>query len=151
MKNKYKQWYGVQKAGTKNRIDAAGNPIKFLLTFDEWLSWWQNTGHLEDRGCRHGQYVMSRKHDLGHYTLDNIECKLATNNSIEGNKGKKRGPRPDKVKKSISDAQKGKKKPVDRVLASNEKQRIRMASMSKEERAHKFGSQNKKKLPTETK
>lgn len=54
-----------------------------LLTFEEWVEWWVDTGHYHDRGIKIGQYVMSRFGDKGDYTLDNIFCQTTENNLRE--------------------------------------------------------------------
>lgn len=59
---------------SQHRRQAAQRGIDFLLSFAEWYEWWQQTGHYEERGCRHGQYVMARHNDTGPYSLDNIKC-----------------------------------------------------------------------------
>lgn len=67
----------------KNRVDKLGNPIKMLLTFDEWLDIWLSSGHWHERGNKRGQYVMSRYNDIGHYEIGNVEIKTGTDNQIE--------------------------------------------------------------------
>ena len=63
-KRKYKQH--------KSRANKMNIP--FRLTFDEWISWWIQSGHWNDRGVGKGKYVMARKGDLGAYELGNIDC-----------------------------------------------------------------------------
>lgn len=46
--------------------------IPFLLTFDEWLKLWQDSGHFHQRGKRPGQYVMARRDDVGPYAVGNV-------------------------------------------------------------------------------
>jgi hypothetical protein len=60
-----------------------GTPIKFLLTFEEWLNFWVGSGHWEQRGRKKGQYVMSRKNDYGNYELGNIEIVSVEDNHAE--------------------------------------------------------------------
>lgn len=76
--------------------DALGNPVEMRLTFDEWCKVWQDSGHWDERGCRRGQYCMSRYNDLGHYEVGNVFIQLHVANSRDAlcgkpnvNKGKK--------------------------------------------------------------
>lgn len=80
---KAKLQYQKQRNFCKRRVDRNGNPIEMRLTFDEWLNIWISSGHWHERGCKRGQYVMSRKADLGHYEIDNIEIKTVGENIIE--------------------------------------------------------------------
>lgn len=78
---KLKTAYNSQKCAAKKR------GIEFLLTFDEWLNWWIQTGKLELRGKTKGCYQMCRVNDVGPYSLDNIYCDTVEANSklpIEG-------------------------------------------------------------------
>lgn len=53
------------------KMDAESRGVPFLLTFEEWLKIWVDSGHLYERGCRRGQYVMARFGDEGPYTAGN--------------------------------------------------------------------------------
>ena len=64
----YKQAYIVQKRS------AAERGIDFNLTFDEWHTWWEQSGHLYERGRQLNQYCMARFNDKGPYKLGNIKC-----------------------------------------------------------------------------
>lgn len=83
--HKAKHKFNFQRWNARKRVDRLGHPIEWHLTFDEWLQFWLNSGHWNERGCGAGKYVMARKQDLGHYELGNIEIKLASENTIEGN------------------------------------------------------------------
>ena len=84
-KEKTKLWHkwNQHKRGTKGRTDKNGNEVEFLLSFDEWLQIWLESGHLNERGCRKGQFVMARKNDIGHYEVGNVEIKLSSENNKE--------------------------------------------------------------------
>ena len=85
--NDYRKWM-AQKEYTKGRKDKLGNEIEFKLTPEEWLSWWQATGHYHERGSRKGQYVMARINDIGHYELGNIKCLSSSDNVRDGSTGR---------------------------------------------------------------
>jgi hypothetical protein len=71
-----------------HRTNAKQRGVEFKLTFEEWLTWWQQTGHYHERGNKRGQYVMARKGDTGSYELGNIECIQAQVNSRAPHVGK---------------------------------------------------------------
>lgn len=70
------------------RNNAKKRNIDWQLTFDEWLNWWQQTGHFADRGRGKGKWVMSRFGDTGPYSLSNIFCNRHGYNISEGNNGR---------------------------------------------------------------
>ena len=57
----------------KQRSNAEGNGIGFLLTFEEWTTVWEESGHLHERGRGKNKYVMARYGDRGPYAIDNIK------------------------------------------------------------------------------
>jgi len=70
-----RQQYSKQKSlcKTTDKRDAAGLPVEMKMSFEEWLQIWISSGKYHLRGCRKGCYVMSRKDDLGHYAVDNVD------------------------------------------------------------------------------
>lgn len=56
-----------------HRGSAKQRGIPFLLTFKEWMLIWKASGHFHERGCKTGQFVMSRKGDIGAYEVVNVE------------------------------------------------------------------------------
>lgn len=66
-----------------HRMDAARREIPFLLSFEEWLTIWQDSGHIEERGCHKGQYVMARYGDLGPYEIGNVRIVRVEENHAE--------------------------------------------------------------------
>ena len=54
-----KEKYSHQRGNAKIR------GIEFLISYEEWLDWWVETGRLEQRGNKRGQYVMARIDDTG--------------------------------------------------------------------------------------
>ena len=86
--------WNAQKIRCKGRKDRNGQDIEFRLTFEEWLKIWVDSGHLHERGCKHGQYVMARFNDVGHYEVGNVFIQLAKENVREAHEaktGKRRG------------------------------------------------------------
>lgn len=71
------------------RSSAKRRKIEFNLTFEEWLNWWCESGHLHERGPRREQYCMARYNDSGPYALGNIKCVTTNDNRIEGLTGNK--------------------------------------------------------------
>jgi hypothetical protein len=76
-----RQKWIVQKAQAKHR------GINFSLTFEQWLEVWEKSGHLRERGCHKGRYVMARPGDLGAYETGNVVIVLSSQNCAEGNCG----------------------------------------------------------------
>jgi hypothetical protein len=69
-----KRRYAVQKGDAKRR------GIAFLLTFEEWLGIWQESGHINESGSFAGQYCMARYGDKGPYAVGNIRiCTIEEN------------------------------------------------------------------------
>lgn len=84
---RYKKKFIVQRTTCLRRIDKAGKPIIFKLTFEEWLDLWISSGHINKMGRSAGCYVMSRKNDLGNYELGNVFIQPVEENIREGHKG----------------------------------------------------------------
>lgn len=74
------------------KCSAARRGIDFILTFEEWLQWWVDTGKLHLRGKKKGSYQMCRHGDIGPYSLENIYCDTVSNNSAIPTKGKPVSP-----------------------------------------------------------
>ena len=65
---------------------ATDRNIEWQLTFDEWLTWWQQQlgpDWLAKRGKGKGRYVMARFNDCGPYAIGNIKCELFEDNIRE--------------------------------------------------------------------
>jgi hypothetical protein len=71
-----------------HRATAKSRGIEFRLTFEEWEQWWRDSGHYHERGLHRGQYVMSRKGDIGAYELGNIDCVTTGENVAAAHTGK---------------------------------------------------------------
>lgn len=72
--------YSCHKANAKYR------GIAFLLTFEEWVCLWLDSGKWELRGTKRGQYVMARPGDQGAYEVGNVFICLAEENRAERNR-----------------------------------------------------------------
>lgn len=66
-----RQQYALQKFHSGQRH------IPFKLTFEQWWSIWQQSGHWHERGRKRGEYVMARYGDRGSYVAGNV--KIITN------------------------------------------------------------------------
>ena len=62
---------------------SAQRGIEFLLTFDEWLKIWEDSGHLHERGKHLGQYQMARHRDMGPYAIGNVKIVTISENRRE--------------------------------------------------------------------
>ena len=74
-------------------LDQKWNAIKrgipFLISFDEWWSIWQQSGHWDQRGYRQGQYCMSRYNDIGPYSYNNVFIQPIVQNTKDAQIGRK--------------------------------------------------------------
>lgn len=64
--------------------------IEWLMSFEEWLQIWAQSGHLHERGRKKGQYCMARFGDVGPYAIDNVKIILHGANVSEALLGKER-------------------------------------------------------------
>ena len=81
--------------------------IEFNLTFEEWVEIWLTSGHWEQRGCKVGQYCMSRYGDKGPYALGNVFIQLHSNNLTEAHLGKSKPKWSDEAKQKQSNSRIG--------------------------------------------
>lgn len=66
-----------------HKYNASIRNIDFLLTFEEWIQIWVESGHLHERGCKRGQYCMARFGDKGPYAVGNVKIILHKDNIAE--------------------------------------------------------------------
>src|SRR5437660_337438 len=62
-----------------------------FLTLEEWWKIWCDSGRWAERGCRRGQYVMSRPGDVGPYAAWNVRICTAAENAAD-RRGRKKKP-----------------------------------------------------------
>lgn len=67
----------------RQKENARKRDIPFRLTFWDWWMLWYESGKWEQRGIRHGQYVMSRYGDEGAYEVGNVHIVLSVENIVE--------------------------------------------------------------------
>lgn len=72
----------------KQRFAAKYRGIDFNLTFEQWMSWWESTGHFSERGRFKHNYCMCRVGDTGAYELGNIYCDRFSGNVRVARQGK---------------------------------------------------------------
>jgi hypothetical protein len=72
----------------EQKNNAKGRGILFLLTFDQWWSTWEQSGHWHERGKGRHKYCMARIGDVGAYELGNIKIIRHESNVSEGQRGK---------------------------------------------------------------
>lgn len=68
-------------AYVKHKSKAKQRGIEFLLTFDEWKSWWGSD--WDQRGRTKNKLVMGRYKDSGPYALGNIYKTTQEGNSVD--------------------------------------------------------------------
>lgn len=70
------------------RENAARRGIGFVLTFEQWLAVWIESGKFSERGRGASKYCMSRFGDEGVYEVGNVFIQTGKINVAEGNLGK---------------------------------------------------------------
>jgi len=86
---KLRDAYNVQKkTQARRKPDRNGHRIQVMMTFDEWLQVWTDSGKLHLRGNGRGKFCMARKDDLGDYAVGNVEIKACEENSREAKLGR---------------------------------------------------------------
>ena len=85
LEQRLRRGYQTHRTHTNNKLDRSGTLVEFRLSFDEWCKVWLDSGKFDQRGCRKGQYVMSRYDDLGHYEAGNVFIQLHSDNISQGN------------------------------------------------------------------
>jgi hypothetical protein len=96
---------GKYKMQQRNATDRG---IPFLLTYEEWLQVWNDSGKLKERGRGADKFCMCRVGDLGSYEVSNVFIGTGRENVREGNLGK---PVPQEVRDKISKSNSGKPHP----------------------------------------
>lgn len=81
MQTKHEQFLTQRQNAKKRNID-------WQLTEQEWIDWWEATGHFHERGRGKGKWIMARFNDTGPYSLTNIFCHQHGSNVSDGQKGK---------------------------------------------------------------
>lgn len=74
---------GLTRAFGRQKESAAQRGIAFNLTFAQWLSVWQASGKLEQRGRGKRAYCMSRISDKGGYEVGNVHIQTNEQNGRE--------------------------------------------------------------------
>jgi len=87
------------------RINAERRGLNFVLSYEEWLGIWVDSGKLEQRGRGSQKYCMCRFNDEGPYQVGNVFIGTGGENVRDGNLGKEM---PKEVREKISSAHKGK-------------------------------------------
>lgn len=119
--------YTTQKAHARQR------GIPFWLTFDEWLTIWQDSGCADERGRGRDKYCMARIGDRGAYEVGNVKIIRNSENVLEkkitdetraiwsrqrkGNKYRLGIKHTDEARERISESLRGQKRPT--VSAAN--------------------------------
>jgi hypothetical protein len=70
--------YAIQRHAANRRN------VEWRISFPEWVQVWSDSNRWEQRGCRKGQFVMSRFKDVGPYAASNVEIKTSSENCAEG-------------------------------------------------------------------
>ena len=88
--------------------NAQARGISFLLSYEQWLAIWTDSGKLDQRGRGAKKFCMCRNNDIGPYEVGNVFIGTGRENVRDGNLGKKMKQ---DVRDKISKANKGKPHP----------------------------------------
>jgi hypothetical protein len=91
---KAKQQFNSQRVSAKDRN------IDWQFTFEEWLTFWTNSGYYHLRGRRRGEYCMSRYNDIGPYSKSNVFIQSHGDNVSQAGIGNKHGKQLKGIKRS---------------------------------------------------
>ncbi len=81
--NDEKERRAARKAYRDQKANARCRCIEWGITFDEWWAIWSNSEKWEFRGRRKGEFVMSRRGDVGPYAVGNVVVKSNRDNLME--------------------------------------------------------------------
>jgi hypothetical protein len=129
--NNYRKQFNDQKSNAKIRN------IEWNLTYEEWISIWESSGHLEQRGRGNGKYVMSRTGDVGPYSPQNVFIQLWEHNKKEVFDDPIRQTALN-IKKSLSTKGVGKGP-----LSEEHKENIRLAALKRQPRSQETKEKNR--------
>jgi hypothetical protein len=76
------------KAYKMHKSNARTRKIPFLLTFEQWLVIWTESGKLDQRGRGADKFCMCRNGDVGPYDVSNVFIGTGRENVRAGNLGK---------------------------------------------------------------
>lgn len=76
-KDPLRRRYSMQKYGARLR------GIEFLLSYEQWLAIWTESGHLDERGRGPAKYCMARYGDRGAYEVGNVKIITLIDNAAE--------------------------------------------------------------------
>jgi hypothetical protein len=81
--------------------------IEFLITFEQWVEVWEQSGKWDQRGAGRGKYNMSRIGDTGPYAVNNVFIQSHEDNISDAHLGKVRSDKTKmKMRKPKSEAHK---------------------------------------------
>jgi len=77
----------------RQRQNARNRGIGWSLTFPEWFSIWEKSGHLAERGVGRDKFCMARKGDVGPYAAENVYITTIAENGRDYQMKRNRGVR----------------------------------------------------------
>ena len=81
--NEYAKKYRKSPKGRyiEQKTQAKQRGVEWRLSFEEWYTFWLDSGHWEERGS--GKWMMCRFADTGPYSLENIRIDNSLGNNRE--------------------------------------------------------------------
>lgn len=77
---------GLVRRYEQHRQNSSNRGIPFYLTFGEWLSIWEASGHINEMGRGKDKFCMCRISDSGAYEVGNVHIQTIAENSREATK-----------------------------------------------------------------
>lgn len=103
----------------EHRASAKQRGIPFLISYEQWLELWLESGHWHERGPRKGQYCMARPGDVGPYAKTNVMIITHAENIRQANSARTYVPHTEATRASISRSLTGQKRPTVSVANRN--------------------------------
>jgi len=77
----------MKTAYQNHKASAKQRGIEFLLTYEQWIGIWTDSGRLLERGRAANEFCMARIGDSGPYAVGNVHiCTNAENAKTSGSK-----------------------------------------------------------------
>ena len=85
-----RQMFDLKTRFNKQKNTAGDRGIEWLLSFEQWLSIWVESGHLCERGLGKNRFVMARRGDVGPYSVSNVFICTHSENSRDARQNHQR-------------------------------------------------------------
>ena len=81
--NQYEESRYWRRKWQNHKDNAPYRNAKFLMSFEEWMKVWFDSGHAHERGRGKGKFCMARFNDAGDYVVGNVKIISFEENEAE--------------------------------------------------------------------